>query len=248
MHPELAMYPEIAGAESLWRSRRSLHAFLLVSLAVHLAVIVGFPDLLRSFSAPGVSVLEVTLEEARPLPLAAAQPEPVPESVTVPKPEPQPRPDREKQQAESIAKPGGGGAAPGPPLPAQDPEIVGSFSVAPPRAQGLATMAPDPAAEAAAAPATPPSFDAAYLNNPPPRYPQAARQAGEQGVVTLRVLVMRTGVPSRVEIEKSSGYTLLDTAARDAVWGWRFVPGRQGTDPVEQWLQVPVRFRLEDAK
>jgi protein TonB len=29
------------------------------------------------------------------------------------------------------------------------------------------------------------------------------------------------------------------------VWGWRFVPARHGTDPVESWVLVPVVFRLE---
>ena len=92
---------------------------------------------------------------------------------------------------------------------------------------------------------TPPSFDAVYLSNPAPVYPPAARRAGEQGTVMLRVLVKRDGLPSRVEIEKSSGSLLLDTAARNAVWGWRFAPARQGADSIESWVLVPVVFRLE---
>jgi protein TonB len=115
--------------------------------------------------------------------------------------------------------------------------------VAPSRESTPTAAAPNPAVEAP--PVTPPSFDAAYLSNPAPRYPQAARRAGQQGTVTLRVLVLRNGLPSRVEVEKSSGSRLLDTAAHDAVWGWRFVPARNGSHPVESWVLVPVVFRLE---
>ncbi|MBI2509585.1 MAG: energy transducer TonB, partial [Betaproteobacteria bacterium] len=92
-----------------------------------------------------------------------------------------------------------------------------------------------------------PSFSAAYLRNPPPRYPLAARRAGEQGTVTLRVLITREGLPARVELEKSSGSGHLDAAALEAVRSWRFEPARRGAEPVESWHLVPIVFRLEGA-
>lgn len=97
------------------------------------------------------------------------------------------------------------------------------------------------------APLTPPLFNAAYLRNPPPRYPLAARRNGEQGTVTLRVLVDREGMLASVAIEKTSGFALLDNAAREAVRAWRFAPARRGNQAVEAWVLVPVVFRLEDA-
>lgn len=243
------MFPGIDGVRSLWRSRHSLRVFLLVSVAMHAALIIGLPDFLPQFADPGVNVLEVSFQGPQPLPVAEARPDPPP---APPRPEPlpkeKPRAAPEVKPAPAASKPASDVSAPGPALPAQDPEIVGSFAVAPHRGPAPATTAPDPATEAARQQFTPPSFDAAYLSNPAPRYPPAARRAGEQGTVTLRVLVKRDGLPQRVEIERSSGYQQLDSAAQDAVWGWRFVPGRQGTDPIEQWLQVPVRFRLEDAR
>jgi protein TonB len=225
--------------------RRRLHAFLAASLLAHAAAIIAFPDFLEGYSVPGVSVMEVTLLAPKPLPVAPPQPEPAPVSkAEPPEPQPAPRPLPQKQPAPQEARPATGSPAPGLALPEQDVEVVGSFRVAPSRGIAPVTAVPDPATEIAKV--TPPSLDAAYLSNPPPGYPPAARRAGEQGTVTLRVLVMRSGLPSRVDIEKSSGSRLLDTAARDAVWGWRFVPARHGTDLVEQWMQVPVRFRLED--
>ena len=91
----------------------------------------------------------------------------------------------------------------------------------------------------------PPSFNAAYLSNLAPPYPVAARRAGEQGTVTLRVRVTREGLASRVAVEKSSGSPHLDAAALEAVKAWRFAPARQGADAVESWMLVPIVFRLE---
>lgn len=86
----------------------------------------------------------------------------------------------------------------------------------------------------------------AYLHTPLPAYPSSARRSGQQGVVLARVLVSREGSPNQVRLAKSSGFEALDQAALEAVKGWRFVPARQGAEPVASWIEVPVRFRLED--
>jgi protein TonB len=130
-----------------------------------------------------------------------------------------------------------------PELPADErrPFIVGAELPEP------AATAPMEPAPAAAAPVAPARLNAGYLQNPAPRYPVAARRAGEQGAVTLRVLVSRDGSAARVDLEKSSGSAHLDAAARDAVKAWRFAPARRGGEPVESWMLVPVVFRLEGA-
>ena len=91
----------------------------------------------------------------------------------------------------------------------------------------------------------PPAFNAAYLRNPAPRYPPVARRSGEQGTVTLRVLVTPEGLPARVDLERTSGSVHLDNAALEAVKGWRFTPARRGSEAVEGWVLVPIVFRLE---
>lgn len=112
--------------------------------------------------------------------------------------------------------------------------------------EALARAAPPgPAAAEIAKPLTPPNFSASYLRNPPPRYPIAARRNGEEGTVTLRVRVTANGRAESVSIEQSSGSASLDRAALEAVRGWRFVPARQGADPVDAWVLVPVVFRLD---
>ncbi len=90
----------------------------------------------------------------------------------------------------------------------------------------------------------PPRFDAAYLNNPPPRYPAASRHLGEQGRVLVRVYVDASGLPAHVELNKSSGYVRLDNAALEAVRRWRFAPARQGEQSIGAWVLVPVVFNL----
>lgn len=221
--------------DSRRRSKRALFVFALVSLAAHAAVIVALPDFFLESSPAKVSVLEVTVLEPEPLPVAVAQPEPTSPRLRA---EPKNQPVRAPLKAARVP--------PAPVIDSSKPEGVpdGQFMAAPTRSQ---EQPPAPELKSPVAPAAvvPPSLNAAYLSNPAPRYPQAARRAGEQGTVTLRVLVRRDGSPSRVEIERSSGSPHLDAAALEAVRGWRFVPARQGANLIESWVLVPVVFRLE---
>lgn len=84
--------------------------------------------------------------------------------------------------------------------------------------------------------------------NPPPKYPVLARRRGWQGTVKLSVLVLENGKVGDITIAKSSGYPLLDETALKAVARYRFVPGRQGDQPVTMRVEVPVHFRLKDIK
>lgn len=124
-------------------------------------------------------------------------------------------------------------------------------TVAEPESPPLAATSPAPPALPAAAespapqPIQLPRFDAAYLRNPRPEYPAFSRRLNEQGTVHLRVHVSSGGLPERVEIAQSSGFPRLDAAASDAVQHWRFVPARRGTEPVAEWVLVPLTFTLE---
>jgi protein TonB len=87
--------------------------------------------------------------------------------------------------------------------------------------------------------------DPDYFKNPPPEYPEFARQMRQEGLVMLSVDVNSAGMPIKVEIKQSSGYRLLDQAAVKAVSHWKFQPGRLGDIPVESRVTVPIRFQLE---
>ncbi len=83
-----------------------------------------------------------------------------------------------------------------------------------------------------------------YQLNTPPAYPGLARKRGQEGTVTLRVLVDDKGRVDDVEIESSSGFGLLDRAALTAVRKWSFEPGRRGVEMRPMWVKVPVTFKL----
>lgn len=107
--------------------------------------------------------------------------------------------------------------------------------------------APPPPGEPAPLPVVPPNFVAAYLDNPAPRYPDSSKRLGEAGLVVLRVRVNTEGRPELVEIEKSCGFQRLDRAALDAVRKWKFVPAKQGEQPVAATVLVPLNFELKNA-
>ena len=77
-----------------------------------------------------------------------------------------------------------------------------------------------------------------------PRYPEAARKAGAQGITLLRVRVLENGRVGEVLIEKSAGFNELDFSAAEAVKKWLFEPARRGKEPVQVWVLLPVKFEL----
>jgi protein TonB len=215
------------------RRRRLLLAFLGASVALHAAVLGLLPGFTGDPVSP-VTALEVVLLPA--------------EAVVVAPPEPAPQLRRKPPEPVRAAAP----LEPRPVLPAPvlalpEPQARegSSFTVEPTRVPEPAVAEPEPKTQVASVAVTPPSFNAAYLRNPVPRYPASARRSGTQGTVTLRVQVTREGLAARVDVEKSSGSPHLDAAALEAVKAWRFVPARQGADPVESRVLVPIVFRLE---
>lgn len=217
-------------------ARRLLGAFLAGSVAAHAALLVALPGFSPDREQPKVNALEVVILQPEPLPVA------LPEST----PQPAPLSGAERVPARALPKPQPERTAPILALP--EPRATeGSFTVPPDSMPELPVAVPEQRSRVASATMTPPTFNAAYLSNPAPRYPVAARRADEQGTVTLRVLVTREGLPARVDVEKSSGSSHLDAAALEAVKAWRFVPARRGTEAIESWVLVPIVFRLEGA-
>jgi protein TonB len=79
------------------------------------------------------------------------------------------------------------------------------------------------------------------------RYPPSSMRQREQGTVLLRVLVDANGGVQRIEIERSSGHTQLDVAAREAVQRAHFKPVLRDGKAIPAWGIVPIEFRLERA-
>lgn len=216
------------------QARNLLLAFLAVSAALHAAALAVLPRISFDRELPQVRVLEVVLVQSGPLPVAPAElmPAPTPPQRVARAPVPL-QPQRMTDAPPVLA------------LPESRSQAEPTFTVPVPRPADTRPAPADAKTEVASIAVTPPSFSAAYLRNPAPRYPLAARRAGEQGTVTLRVLITRDGLPARVELEKTSGSSHLDIAAQEAVRTWRFEPARRGAEPIESWHLVPIVFRLE---
>jgi len=83
-----------------------------------------------------------------------------------------------------------------------------------------------------------------YVDNPPPKYPAVARRKGWTGTVRLLVRVDTAGSVEKLLIAQSSGFSVLDRAARRAVRLWHFVPAMKAGLPVGSEVVIPVDFRL----
>ena len=204
---------------------------LMVTIALHSIAIV----LLLSYEP-----IRSVLTEAAPIMVSLINP-----VVEKPKERPKPPPVRTKVER---------------PLPPQPLPLLTAVTEAPtaPEAQPPPPLPPPPApvevaapkpvlaqAPAPVLPVIPPNFNADYLDNPPPAYPAASRRLREEGRVILRVFVNIHGTPDKVELRTGSGSQRLDEAALDTVKRWRFVPARQGSQPVAAWVLIPISFALK---
>ena len=108
------------------------------------------------------------------------------------------------------------------------------------------TQAPTPPAAAPAAPA----IRTGAVIQPgahcaKPDYPSASRRMEEEGTVTLKFLIGVDGRVIQADIEKTSGFTRLDEAARNALSKCQFRPGTVDGKPEQSWASIKYTWRLE---
>lgn len=87
-------------------------------------------------------------------------------------------------------------------------------------------------------------YDAAYLNNPAPRYPPSAFREKAEGTVIVRVEILANGKSGRVELQTSSGFDSLDDSALSTIKKWQFNPATVNGKRITQWVTIPITFRL----
>lgn len=105
--------------------------------------------------------------------------------------------------------------------------------------------APPSAPSAPAVPATPKTISGvSYINAPRPVYPPLDARMGNEGTVTLRVLINEKGRAEKVEVQKSSGSLRMDDAAREAVMRALFKPYLEDGKPAPAFAIVPINFTL----
>jgi protein TonB len=81
-----------------------------------------------------------------------------------------------------------------------------------------------------------------YVRAPTPRYPPESQRGRERGTVLLRVLVDALGRPAQIQVERSSGYSRLDAAARMAVEKALFRPHEVNGIAQPAQVLIPIEF------
>ena len=90
-----------------------------------------------------------------------------------------------------------------------------------------------------------PTYIGGHLHNPRPAYPEFSKENGEQGEVTLSVMVEPNGRASAVDVVKGSGYARLDRAAHDTVLNqYRFTPATRGGEAIAYRYRFSIVFKL----
>lgn len=84
----------------------------------------------------------------------------------------------------------------------------------------------------------------AFLDRVEPAYPERARRAGVEGLVTVRVRLDPAGTVIAVELATPSGSRLLDDAALAAARASRFAPATRGQVRVSSEALATYRFEL----
>ena len=207
--------------------------YLLLAMAIHAAILAWPRNQDVEIPPPGpltVQLTETLKPPPEPQPIALPPPPPPPPQA---KPTPkQPRPVLAMTPEQQ-------------PVAADTPVVAAPVAVAPDPAPAPRPPVAAPPVAAAPAPIVAARYNAAYLNNPEPKYPPMSRRLGEEGKVLLRVRVTAEGLAAAVELEKSSNFERLDEAAKQAVARWRFVPARRGDEAIEASVIVPIVFRLD---
>lgn len=137
------------------------------------------------------------------------------------------------------------------PLPPEPPTLPVEVWVPVPQIPGVET-APDSSAPQGSPSATPSSPDVPVRLDPrfppsKPDYPASSKRLGQEGVVTLLLLVGPDGRVIEAKVERGSGYPALDEAAVRGARAWRFKPAESGGKTVSAWYRTSVRFELENA-
>lgn len=203
--------------------RYELKVAFLVAVIFHVVLLsIAFPEVKEHICKPKL-VMEVSLvkcipDPGPPVPKKKPKPKKVKKKI-VPKPKPIPKKVIEDVVAEKYVETKKE-------LPVVQPDIPDEID-AEKTGSGFTSLARP-----------------AYGTRTIPRYPKLARRRGYQGVVMLKVLVSEKGKVEEIEVDRTSGYSILDTSAVKQVKTWRFIPAMQGTKPVSCWVEIPVRYQL----
>ena len=215
-----------------------LHAAVLAAILLRLGV--NMPA-----EPPPVPSIELRLVETQGAGPAAPAP---PAPATPPAPPPQPAPASasvaQEPAPEALPLPPPAPPSPQVPTPTARP-MPPTRKAAPPSPPEVNLGGGDSLTNAlASGPAVLPARPDQHWRNREPVYPVAAAERGEHGAVVLLIHVDPDGAVTGVEIAETSGFLLLDRAAREAVQTWHFLPAVRDGKPVPSAMPLRVLFQL----
>ncbi len=76
-------------------------------------------------------------------------------------------------------------------------------------------------------------------------YPEMAVQNGIEGRVLIKVFVDELGSVTKTRIQRTSGHSILDTAAEKALKNTKFKPAVLNSKPLGVWITVPIEYKLK---
>lgn len=129
------------------------------------------------------------------------------------------------------------------PAPLPPPTSAAPAITTPPAATAAPTTAAAPAAPAN--PVRTAAVRQAGGNCAEPNYPSASRRLEEEGTVVLKFLISTEGKVKEALVDKSSGFTRLDEAAKTALSKCQFRAGTVDGKPEESWAVIRYTWRLE---
>jgi periplasmic protein TonB len=86
--------------------------------------------------------------------------------------------------------------------------------------------------------------DPRYSSALQPEYPPSEIRAGNEGFVTLSVLVGEDGRVKDVRVLSAASETFAEATRRHALRKWRFLPATRDGSPYESWREMTVRFQM----
>ncbi|WP_426101160.1 energy transducer TonB [Massilia sp. TSP1-1-2] len=78
-----------------------------------------------------------------------------------------------------------------------------------------------------------------------PQYPKESIAAKQEGTVNLAYLIAEDGAVLDAKVNKSSGYSALDTAAVDTLKLCKFHPAMKNGKAVQDWVRIQYVWTLK---
>ena len=84
------------------------------------------------------------------------------------------------------------------------------------------------------------------ISNPVPLYPREAVKKGIEGSVRVKFLIDKNGSVSNSIVLATSGYSILDSAAKDFVYTLKYSPAEKDGKPHSTWMSMLFRYVLNN--